>query len=149
MLAPGQVLIHASSVSINDLAVVIRGASGTGKSALALHLMALGGALVADDRTVLSAGDNAVIAHKPETLPNMIEARGIGLLPAHLAGPTEVSLIVDLDQTQTIRLPRPETQEIFGQSITVWRKITGDHFPAAIFHYLSHMSDPRTQIQRP
>ena len=140
-----QVLLHASTVAIENLAVVIRGASGSGKSALALQLMALGGELIADDQTALEIRGDEVFARKPATLPNMIEARGIGLLPVHLAGPAKVALIVDLDQTHSERLPAPESEKILGISITVWRKITGDHFPAAIFHYLTYMSAPQTQ----
>ena len=49
----GETIVHASCVARDGRAVLIRGASGSGKSGLALQLMALGAGLVADDRTRL------------------------------------------------------------------------------------------------
>jgi len=50
-------VLHASCVCLEGRAVLIRGASGSGKSGLALQLIALGAALVADDRTVAELYD--------------------------------------------------------------------------------------------
>ena len=46
-------LLHASCVSINGNGVLICGSSGSGKSSLAINLIALGAELVADDRTIV------------------------------------------------------------------------------------------------
>ena len=135
--------IHATTVSIGGLAVVITGKSGSGKSSLALQLLALGARLIADDQTQIEAFGNGIWASRPTTLPSKIEARGIGLLNADMAETGKVALVVDLDDTETERLPPPKTTEIHGEKITIWRKVPAPHFPAAIFVYLSNLSDAK------
>src|SRR5680860_706999 len=54
-------VLHATSIAINGCGVLIRGAPGSGKSSLALQLMALGGVLIADDRTHVSRDGGRVI----------------------------------------------------------------------------------------
>lgn len=129
---------HASSVAFNGRAVVMKGASGTGKSSLALQLMALGGTLIADDQTLVLRGADCIWAKKPRTLPALIEARGLGLLPTALAEPTPVALILDMDTVETARLPDKHMMTVFGHDITVLRKVNAPHFPAAIIHYINN-----------
>ncbi|MEZ5768808.1 MAG: hypothetical protein R3D80_14935 [Paracoccaceae bacterium] len=93
---------HASAVALGagpgqaGFGVLIEGPSGSGKSALALQLIALGGALVADDRTRIAPQGGWPWLHAPERLAGVIEARGVGLLAvAHVAG-APLRLIVDL-----------------------------------------------------
>ena len=66
--------VHASCVACDGAGVLILGASGAGKSGLALNLMALGAALVADDRVVLSREGDVVLAACPLPLRGLIEA---------------------------------------------------------------------------
>ena len=80
--ADRQKVIHASCVALGRSAVLLVGPSGSGKSALALELMALGAELVADDRTVLSLHDTGLIASCPASIRGRIDARGVGLLAA-------------------------------------------------------------------
>ena len=58
--------IHATCIEVDGVGVLIRGASGSGKSDLALRLIDAGATLVADDRV-----DHAVSArmfrHPPRT----------------------------------------------------------------------------------
>ncbi|PIY73077.1 MAG: serine kinase, partial [Rhodobacterales bacterium CG_4_10_14_0_8_um_filter_70_9] len=82
--------IHAScvawAVAGKARGLLILGASGAGKSALALELIALGAALVADDQVALRRVGEAVVAAPPPPLAGLIEARGLGLLRMpHLA----------------------------------------------------------------
>jgi HPr kinase/phosphorylase len=56
--------LHASAVSLDGNGVLICGASGTGKSTLALQLMALGAELIADDGIWIDPGDG------PGTVPS-------------------------------------------------------------------------------
>ena len=72
--------VHASCVLVQTVGVLIIGASGTGKSALALRLIGLGGKLVADDRTILTYHKNQIIATCPATIKGKIEARGVGII---------------------------------------------------------------------
>lgn len=132
----GEAVVHASCVAFDGVGVLILGPSGAGKSALALQLMAIGAALVADDRTALSAHAGRVRAGAPPGLPACIEARGIGLLAAPLAGPVPLALVVDLGQREAERLP--------SRRVWVWRAIAVDcihgpatgYFPAAIRQYM-------------
>lgn len=116
---------------------MIEGPSGSGKSSLALALMALGAKLVADDRTELRLEEKGrnVIADAPKTLPALIEARGVGLLPAVLSGPTVLGLVVDLGVPETTRLPEARVSDVLGQPIALMHSPAGSHFPQALLQY--------------
>ncbi|MFN3971627.1 MAG: HPr kinase/phosphorylase [Gemmobacter sp.] len=133
------VTLHASCVALDDRrGLLILGASGRGKSALALQLMALGAHLVADDRTILVRDGANLIAAAPETLSGLIEARGLGILRAPALRRATVTLAVDLDQTEPDRLP-PHRRIVFcGCEISLAYGPVTPHFPAAILHYLRH-----------
>ncbi len=100
-----ETILHASCVALDGRGVLILGASGAGKSALALNLMALGARLVADDRCQLTTRDGALIASAPPALRGLIEARQIGILRAEPLAEAAIALAVDLDQTEPDRLP--------------------------------------------
>lgn len=135
---PGRdgLVVHASCVAIDGRAVLIRGVSGSGKSGLALQLMALGGGLVADDRTRLWRRGAVLMADAPATLRGRIEAREVGILTAPAAGPAEVVLVVDMDTAETERLPPMRHMPIGGVRLPLVRKSHMAHFPAAILTYL-------------
>lgn len=114
MTADAAQILHGTAVALCARAVLITGASGSGKSALALEMMALGAGLIADDRTRLFPSDGALFAAAPSTLPARIEARGIGLIPVDLHPPAPLMLIVDLDLAPPARLPDPGTRVILG-----------------------------------
>lgn len=129
-------LLHASTVSLDYRAVLIRGASGSGKSALALQLLALGAGLVADDRTCVHRREDELIASAPDSIRGKIEARGIGILSVSPAPPAPVCLIVDLDETESERLPPPRSETVLGLALPVLRNLPFAHFPSAILVYL-------------
>jgi len=128
--------LHASCVALNGRAVLIMGQSGTGKSALALQLMALGADLVSDDQTLLGIGENGPAAAPPAPLRGLIEARGVGLLRVPPADPAPVVLAVDLDQTETERLPHPRALDLLGTSVPLLHKVEGPHFAATLLEIL-------------
>ncbi len=108
---------HASAVATAGRGLLIEGPAGSGKSALALELMAFGADLVADDRTELSrpgAETAEVWVDAPEQLPALIEARGLGLLPVRLAGPVPLFAVVRLGEAVPERLPAPVACELLG-----------------------------------
>ena len=113
--------IHATCVAVQDAGILIIGASGAGKSALALQMMALGAQLVADDRVDLRSQDGQVMASAVSQISGLIEARGIGLLRAETAGPVPLAYIVDLDHTEPARLPEPEQVRLLRQSVPLLR----------------------------
>lgn len=130
------VTYHASCVSVDGRGVLIKGASGRGKSALALQLLALGALLVSDDRTILTAEGGVLVASAPPQIRGLIEARGIGILNAEIVPTAPIWSVIDLDHRETARLPHPRVTEILGIDVPCLHKIDGAHFPAAILQYL-------------
>ena len=131
-----QTLVHGTCIAVSGEAVLITGASGSGKSSLALQLMAFGADLISDDQTRLTRNAGDVIASAPETLVGLIEARGIGILNAVSGAPARLALVVDLDHVQQKRLPAPMTVCFLGVSVPCLHKVDTMAFPAAILQYL-------------
>ena len=61
--------------------MLIEGASGSGKSDLALRCLPLGFRLVSDDRTRLWVSEGRLFGAAPEPIAGLIEARGLGVMP--------------------------------------------------------------------
>lgn len=135
--------IHATSVSFAGQALLISGPSGSGKSSLALQMMALGAGLIADDRTILRVENGRLIASCPETISGMIEARGIGILNATAADPAPVAAMVDMGQVEPARLPDPRKVTQLGQTLPLFWRVEYPHFAASLMQYLSHGRSPR------
>lgn len=136
MAAGARLILHASAVSSGGRALLILGPSGSGKSGLALALMALGAGLIADDRTELACREGHPFAACPEAIRGRIEARGLGLLAAEPAPPAPVVLAVDLGQVEAERLPPPRHAELLGCRIPLLHKVETPYFPAALLQYL-------------
>lgn len=134
MTAP--LILHATTVAFDGRAILIKGASGRGKSALALQLMAIGATLVADDQTILTLHGTDVVATCPAPLVGMIEARGVGLLNAPHLPQAPVTLVVDLDQTETARLPDHRQITILRQPLSLVLYRDSAHFPSSLRHYV-------------
>ncbi|MFT7593633.1 MAG: HPr kinase/phosphorylase [Paracoccaceae bacterium] len=131
-----QTILHASCVSLHGRGALILGASGSGKSSLALGLMALGASLIADDRVCLTRHGQAIIACAPPPLAGLIEARGIGLLHADPGDPAAIACVIDLNQTETDRMPPPRHTILLGQTVTLLFRVETPHFPAALLQFL-------------
>lgn len=108
---------HGTCVAYEQSGLLITGASGSGKSALALKLMAMGAALVADDRVIINNVDDALIARCPTPIKGMIEARGVGLLAARPQSRAIINCVVDLDQIEPDRLPPRRSITILGVEV--------------------------------
>ena len=130
-----EITLHATCVDYQGKGVLILGASGSGKSALALALMAFGARLVADDRTMVTQSGE-LIATAPRALGGMIEARGVGILNADPVEQTVLRLAIDLDQTEKTRLPQAHRFRKDFISLPCLHKIDAAHFPFAILQYL-------------
>ena len=118
--------LHATTVALEGRGLVILGASGTGKSTLALQLMAVGAQLVADDRTDLRLSAGRLMAQAPLPLLGRIEARGLGILWADPSPPVPVVLACDLDAPQDDRLPQMRQQEWLGVRVSL---VSGPYRP--------------------
>ncbi|WP_244437480.1 HPr kinase/phosphorylase [Roseivivax isoporae] len=124
-------------MALDGRAALIRGRAGSGKSALALGMMAAGAALVADDRVILTRDGDGIVLSAPEAIRGLIEARGIGLLRARPAeGPVRLSVVVDLDTPETARLPPLRHVTLLSCAVPVLHNFAHPHFAAALVQYL-------------
>ncbi len=129
-------ILHATCVAVGGQGALILGRSGTGKSALALQMMALGAELVGDDRVELRMAGDKAIADAAPNLRGLIEARGLGLLRAHAAGATPVRYVVDLDQIEPARLPEPAKTVVLRQTVPLLRAGGVPNLAAALMQLL-------------
>ena len=123
--------VHATAIAANGRAVLIRGASGTGKSDLALRCLSLAptallpfaAALVSDDQVRLSLRDGKLFASAPAELKDKLEVRGFGIMHVTAVEMAEVALIAELIVSGTVeRLPDPwPVVDILGHKVPVLR----------------------------
>ena len=106
-------IVHASCVAIGGRAVLLAGASGRGKSDLALRLIDRGAALVSDDYTSLVERRGRLFASPPPTIAGRIELRGVGVVQVALLAEAPVCLLVDLD-APVERLPEQRFVPLLG-----------------------------------
>ena len=132
-------ILHASCVAVDGKGLLILGPSGSGKSALAIRLLALGALLVSDDRTHLTATDGRITARCPTpAICGLVEARGIGLLAAPHIDSAEITLAMDMAQPETERLPPFRKVTVLGCDLALLLRPQNDHFPDALMLYLRH-----------
>ncbi|HVV92105.1 MAG TPA: HPr kinase/phosphatase C-terminal domain-containing protein [Hyphomicrobiales bacterium] len=131
--------IHASCVVVGDAGVLIRGASGAGKSRLVRELIARGAALgrfvslVADDRVALAATGGRLIARPHPRLAGLVEVRGLGLAELSYEAAAVVRLLVELVAADDMpRMPRSAEGTARLQGIVVPRLFAADAAAAAV-----------------
>ena len=111
-----RVLVHATAVALGEAGrafgapaaagVLIMGKSGSGKSDVALRLLAMGARLLSDDQTSLFVHEGLIYAEAPPSLVGMIEVRGVGIVHVEAAPPSPLVLAVQLDDTTEVeRMP--------------------------------------------
>ena len=123
----GSLIMHATCVDVNGSGVLIVGRSGSGKSSLAINLLALGSTLVADDQCELVRKNNRFRISKPASLPKSIEIRGVGLVSVPIINETSLDWIVNMDELEKERMPTPRFTEIGGFRVpTVFGKNMDD-----------------------
>ncbi|HYI89427.1 MAG TPA: HPr kinase/phosphatase C-terminal domain-containing protein [Beijerinckiaceae bacterium] len=104
--------LHASCVVVGEAGLVIRGASGSGKSSLARQIVREGergglfARLVCDDRVRLESRNGRVVASPVAAIAGRIEVRGIGLVTVPFERAAIVRWVVDLSEDPP-RLPEP------------------------------------------
>jgi HPr kinase/phosphorylase len=94
--------VHASCVARDGDGVLLIGPSGSGKSDLALRLLARGFTLVADDRVDIEDG----VAAPPVALAGLLEVRGLGIVRLPHAASARLALVAELNPSVE-RLPAP------------------------------------------
>jgi HPr kinase/phosphorylase len=119
--------MHGTCVDLKGSGILIVGRSGSGKSSLAVGLLALGASLVADDQCVLVSKNDRIQISKPASLPNSIEMRGIGLVSVPIIIQTNLDWVVNLDEVETERMPNRKFTNIRGCRIpTIFGKNMDD-----------------------
>ena len=123
----GSLIMHATCVDVNGSGILIVGRSGSGKSSLAINLLALGSKLVADDQCELVRKDDGFRISKPASLPKSIEIRGVGLVSVPMVNETSLDWVVNMDEVEKERMPTPQFTEIGGFRVpTVFGKDMDD-----------------------
>jgi HPr kinase/phosphorylase len=106
--------VHATALVIGEAGVLIQGASGSGKSALALacidaaHAAGRFAALIGDDRVQVAARHGRLVACGHPEIAGKIERRGLAIEPAALCSPAVLRLAITLvsDAAEAAKLPR-------------------------------------------
>ncbi|WHO38166.1 HPr kinase/phosphatase C-terminal domain-containing protein [Sphingobium sp. AP49] len=111
--------LHATTVAIGGRSVLLYGASGMGKSDLALRLIDRGAILVSDDYTLLKRVDGRLIATSPATISGRMEVRGIGIIPMPHVSESPVALLVDLADAVERMPMTPTSRAIAGVEVPV------------------------------
>ena len=126
--------VHASCVVVGTAGVLIRGPSGTGKSALALALIErfrrIGAyaVLVSDDRTILIEANGRMLASAPSSIEGLIELRGRGIRNHTHLPSTVVRLIIDLLPEREIeRMPDSEALVVRVGNLELPRQSVPEH----------------------
>jgi len=109
--------IHAGCVLIGEAGLLIRGASGSGKSALAREVVSLAlgtgrfGRLVSDDRTRLEAHHGRLLARAVEPLGGSLEVFGLGIVRRPFEAAAVVRLVLDLSDDPA-RYPEEQDRHV-------------------------------------
>tara|TARA_B100000614_G_scaffold48687_1_gene41786 strand:+ start:655 stop:1104 length:450 start_codon:yes stop_codon:yes gene_type:complete len=112
-------IVHGSCIEIGGSAVLLRGASATGKSDLALRLIDTGAVLVSDDRVALRPVGDGIEASPPSSIAGLIEVRGVGIVTTPFVARSRLALVADLVVAPLPRLPEPSTCRIEGVDLPV------------------------------
>ena len=119
-VVPKSVLVHASTVAFgSDAGILIEGPSGSGKSRLALALVACGAQLVADDRSLVFRTASGLFVRPPRSISGLIEARGVGILRLAARRLARAVLVIGLQADGAVlpRLPDSRQCERLGRSL--------------------------------
>jgi len=95
-------------VSKGGQGVLLLGPPGSGKSDLALRLLARGFDLVADDQVEIADG----VGRAPAPLAGLLEVRGLGIVRLPRVASARLALVVELGEAE--RLPSPDRHGDLG-----------------------------------
>lgn len=107
--------VHATAVAVSGCGVLILGASGAGKSSLALNVISTpfidGGqivpsGLVSDDQVLLEVIAGRLHASPPAAIAGQLEVRGLGIVSFPYVTQVQVSMAVEVRPAREIeRMP--------------------------------------------
>ncbi|PLR28576.1 serine kinase [Caulobacter zeae] len=122
--------------------VLIEGASGAGKSDLALRALEAGFRLVADDRVVTFVSDGRLYGRAPDPLKGRMEVRGFGIVTEPALPLAEITLLVRCvdDPSRIERLPPTRTERLLGLDLPAFELWPLEPAaPAKIARMLEHL----------
>ena len=100
----------ATRVTGHWVGILIEGASGAGKSDLALRALDRGFRLVADDRVLVWADEGRLYGRSPEAICGLLEVRGVGVVALTPLPFCRIMLLAQLGAPE--RMPAPATEAI-------------------------------------
>ena len=138
--------MHASAVQLAGQGVLILGASGSGKSSLALELMreTLRGnceaSLISDDRVDLFLIKGVLFASPPALLAGLIEVRGSGIHRTGYVASARLHLAVELVSGQAAERMAPLTPRLIAHGAALPALVLpGAHTSACVRAVLAHL----------
>jgi len=122
-IAADRIRIDGVAVAIGEMAVLLRGPSGSGRSDLALRLVDEGARLISDEQVELERRGEQLFAGVPHLMPadliGRIEARGLGIVQVpHAPAPLPLAWVVDMAPVAAIdRLPSATVAVYLGIAV--------------------------------
>ena len=105
--------VHGTCVAVGGQGALFRGASGSGKSDLALRLIERGAQLVADDQVVIEAAGEGLRSRAEPRLRGKLEVRGVGILDVPSVAGAPLLAVFDLCPAEGVpRLPETAWAEL-------------------------------------
>lgn len=106
--------IQLTCVAIGGRGLLIDGASGSGKSSLALALIDRGAVLVGDDGVVIARKGEQLMASPHPNTKGKLEVRNLGIVDFPVSPPVPAALLIRLSSDAPRYLERAELIEIEG-----------------------------------
>ena len=140
---PGRLQLHGTAVAIEGQGVLLRGASGAGKSDLAWRLIEAGAVLIADDLCEIRRQSDHLVIDLPAAVDprfrGCIERRGLGIMTVPWFGPAALALVADLAAGASAARA-PETVELLGLVLPL---AVLDPFSPSAIPFLHRMALPQ------
>ena len=106
-------LFYGTAVAYQGLGVFIQGASGSGKSDLALRLIDDDADLISDDQVVIKVVGHKLQLLPPDNIAGLIEVRGFGVVKLKSVREIPLCLVIKVDPNKQLkRMPRMKNELI-------------------------------------
>ncbi len=112
---------HCTCIEVNSVGVMIEGASGAGKTSLALGLLNAtrirhaGFNFVCDDQALMKTVNGELWASAPKSLAGKVELFGVGIADIRYIAQCKIDLVCELvNQADIIRHPTDSQCQRFG-----------------------------------
>lgn len=144
--------VHATCLLVGEAGILVRGASGSGKSTVARRLVdhwsRAGGfaRIVADDRVLLERVNGRLLARPVSPLEGLLEIRGVGLVAVRHEPACVLRLVADLSGPERSRMPEPGEREarILGVTLPGLRVETHEAVDAVLWRIRGAHDTPVT-----